>query len=434
PHHPHRLKLLAAYTLLALATLTKGPLAIILALLAILPQRLLTTPPHIHHTTLPTQNSNPPQKKSYQLYQRLYSLTTSLLNKTHLIGILLFLTISLSWFALAYLSMGNQFIHTLWEQNVSRFSGKYTSHLRPLYYYLITLPTDLLPWSIYLPLLYLWIRKKNLSPNTLSLLLWITLTFAFFSASQSKQAKYLMPILPPISILLAQACVELSQQKPTTKWLSLPSWILSTLFLLLGLITLTATYIRPELFQNYGKTKWQKYLPLLQKILSQIYLPSLLFLLLASILIYTLLKQKYVLYFFIATSGILPLKIAIFSTVFPPINPYKSTRNFAKKINEIIPPQTPWCMYGIYRSGFVYYSRRFCTRLDAPHMEDQPNRWQIIQQQLQHFLDKNPNAFVLTLQHFYQQKIPTSLRSQLLPVHQQQVGSKHWILLKNHPP
>ncbi|SPJ32985.1 ArnT family glycosyltransferase [Kushneria phyllosphaerae] len=92
----------------------------------------------------------------------------------------------------------------LWHQSVDRLE-QVADHARPFWWYLPVLPVLLLPWSLWLPALKLWRRHSPATPRRASRLLWCwtLVPLVLFSLVSGKQAHYLMPILPPLALLIA---------------------------------------------------------------------------------------------------------------------------------------------------------------------------------------------------------------------------------------
>jgi 4-amino-4-deoxy-L-arabinose transferase-like glycosyltransferase len=90
------------------------------------------------------------------------------------------------------------------------FAG--SSHPRPFYYYVYQLPIQSLPWIALAPLL-VWAAPRVLGADAGAeerrawrfLVAWVAASFAFFSLSSGKRGLYLLPALPAVALLLADA-------------------------------------------------------------------------------------------------------------------------------------------------------------------------------------------------------------------------------------
>jgi 4-amino-4-deoxy-L-arabinose transferase-like glycosyltransferase len=92
------------------------------------------------------------------------------------------------------------------KQNLGRAVGSW-SHENPFYYYLIEAPWRLLPWSLLLPVAAVsafrrWRRQRD----DLSLfgLLWLVVPVVFFSLMSGKRGRYILPTVPALGLLCAR--------------------------------------------------------------------------------------------------------------------------------------------------------------------------------------------------------------------------------------
>lgn len=135
-------------------------------------------------------------------------------------GLLLFLVLVLPWYIAVQLRNPNFWHFFLFEQNLERFaSNRYQHHQNP-FFYLIVLVLALMPWTVvslralwdafetaraewrvrYLPSRYLGHQRAgDAFPEFLTL--WAIFPVLFFSFSGSKLPGYILPAIPPITIL-----------------------------------------------------------------------------------------------------------------------------------------------------------------------------------------------------------------------------------------
>lgn len=135
-------------------------------------------------------------------------------------GLLLFLALVLPWYIAVQVRNPNFWHFFLFEQNIERFaSGKFQHHQRP-WFYLVVLVLALMPWTV-VALRALWDgfesaraewRVRNNRQRYLGhsragdafpefLVLWAVFIVVFFSFSGSKLPGYILPALPPLTIL-----------------------------------------------------------------------------------------------------------------------------------------------------------------------------------------------------------------------------------------
>jgi 4-amino-4-deoxy-L-arabinose transferase-like glycosyltransferase len=143
-------------------------------------------------------------------------------------GLLLYLVVVVPWYWLVQLRTGNFFQVFLWAHNVERFATPVFRHSRPFWFYLPIMLVALAPWTVLAVAAFVdAIRRsrnvpslttsqqtdqlpatkdrKTFSPAdfNLFLVLWGVLPILFFSFSNSKLPGYILPALPPFAMLLA---------------------------------------------------------------------------------------------------------------------------------------------------------------------------------------------------------------------------------------
>ena len=129
------------------------------------------------------------------------------------------------WYVAAYQQGGDAFLNLVIEENFSRFVGKmsYASHEHNLFYNFLTVFSGYVPYTLLLLLavptairqLRAWERPRNwwqsfkayikgMDEARLFSLLSIVLIFVFYCIPKSKRSTYLMPIYPFLAYFLAE--------------------------------------------------------------------------------------------------------------------------------------------------------------------------------------------------------------------------------------
>lgn len=105
----------------------------------------------------------------------------------------------------------------LWHQSVDRLE-QVADHARPFWWYLPMLPVLLLPWSLWLPALKLSRRNSPATPRKARRLLWVwaLAPLVLFSLVSGKQVHYLMPILPPLALVIAEVLTRSAPEQRRT--------------------------------------------------------------------------------------------------------------------------------------------------------------------------------------------------------------------------
>jgi 4-amino-4-deoxy-L-arabinose transferase-like glycosyltransferase len=184
--------LLVAAAAAALGFLTKGPLALVVPALVVVPVLLI-------------------ERRSFDL--DLVDL---------LLAGMLFAAIATPWYFAMWSEHGVEYVRGFFVgDNFERFATTRFNDPRPWWFYLPVIAGGLLPWA---PLTTVWLgptlqfvtRRRDISTIELRLLLWVALPLVFFTLSIGKQPRYVLPMLPPLAILLAHSILE-----RTREWRSL---------------------------------------------------------------------------------------------------------------------------------------------------------------------------------------------------------------------
>jgi 4-amino-4-deoxy-L-arabinose transferase-like glycosyltransferase len=135
-------------------------------------------------------------------------------------GVLLYFAIVLPWFIAVQHQNPTFFREFFLEHNLERFATNRYQHQQPFYYYLFVVLLATMPWTV-VALRALWdgiqtsvaewrlrhqanAKKKVNRPGDAFpefLVLWAIIPVIFFSFSQSKLPGYILPSIPPITIL-----------------------------------------------------------------------------------------------------------------------------------------------------------------------------------------------------------------------------------------
>ena len=185
----------------------------------------------------------------------------SLLRRTIWVpGILLYLAMVLPWY-IAVTRRNPQFLRVFFlEHNLERFATNLYEHQQPGWFYLIVMLLALMPWTVIAlrALLDAAIESVNewrarLAKNRYVsharwgdafpefLVLWALFPIVFFSLSRSKLPGYILPSLPPLTILTGDYLNRLRQEEKGIR-----PWLLVLHALLAG-VTVTLVLLLPWL-------------------------------------------------------------------------------------------------------------------------------------------------------------------------------------------
>ena len=136
-------------------------------------------------------------------------------------GLLLWAAIVLAWFGPAVWMAGRSYFDALLvDQTLSRYAaGVY--HPKPWYYYFQTLPGTFAPWTLLAPVaVHAAFRRSREEPESRHaravrfLLIWIASTFVFFSLSGGKRTVYLLALAAPLAMLTAHGVLLIRDRWP----------------------------------------------------------------------------------------------------------------------------------------------------------------------------------------------------------------------------
>jgi 4-amino-4-deoxy-L-arabinose transferase-like glycosyltransferase len=174
------------YGLIALGTLAKGPVAVVLAVAVIVLLAVLT--------------------RDLRLVVKTFWVP----------GILLFCAIALPWYVVVQIRNPQFFREFILEHNLARFSSDLYHHREPFWYFLPVTALALVPWTVIVIAACFesirgWWKNRKSDDAQLDLTLqfkmfacsWLVVPVLFFSLSQSKLAGYILPAIPAGGLLLA---------------------------------------------------------------------------------------------------------------------------------------------------------------------------------------------------------------------------------------
>ncbi len=320
-------------------------------------------------------------------------------------GVLLFLIIVGGWVAAAtFVSHGEYgFFSAMNSHVIERYAGG-LHHKQPFYYFIATLPLDFLPWSLFIPasLSFFVSRLKSIErKETAFVLCWFFFIFVFFTFSTEKRNLYILPLFPAISIIVGHCFRAVIDDAfsvpgrlaaafnyflsglffvagfslPMLTWIRAKDYFMPALILGTVIIILTFFAFRTTLKQGWLKGTVLSYVPLflgggvLLPAVSKIFYPGFF---LPAILMGTIcIIGSFALFFENrrAFSVRVPLIIAMTASsfylaavlfAFPIMNDYKSVRKFGETVSstvkEYLKEGERLPIYKSYRSSYVFYS------------------------------------------------------------------------------
>ncbi len=237
------------------------------------------------------------------------------------------------------------------------------SKAAPPWKYLLDLPVDLFPWSIFLPytILYVWRRRRE-DVRMRLLLSWSVPAFIFFSICIGKRDIYLLPIYPVLAIVTARGVLDLAASERIV-WRKRTGYVWGLILLLIAIAAYSVKYTEYSEMWSVGMLGFS----LAALVFSVITFA-------ASIVTDMRHLHKTTAAQFAALALMIPF------LVFPRIDLFKGASGICRPLRELSDAGRDYRLYsiGFAREEYTYYSRHFLT----PVLND------ILPMQLTHDLDE----------------------------------------------
>lgn len=154
----------------------------------------------------------------YIIFTRKWKL---ILEALYIPGILLFFGISIPWFWLVCRDNPDFFHFFFIQEHFLRYATKMHDRYEPFWFFLPMIPAGIMPWTGFLFSLF---SKDSIlrSPadererdSNIYLLLWFGVILLFYSLSDSKLIPYIVPCIPPLTILIG---ADISRMIKNKRW------------------------------------------------------------------------------------------------------------------------------------------------------------------------------------------------------------------------
>ena len=122
-------------------------------------------------------------------------------------GLGLFAAIATPWFVAMELRFPSFLDYFFVVQQFKRFTGGGFNNVEPFWFFPVVLAVMVFPWSPWLVHAFSrsYLRRVRLEPVVLLMWTWLCVVVLFFSWPQSKLVGYVLPALPPLAFLIADA-------------------------------------------------------------------------------------------------------------------------------------------------------------------------------------------------------------------------------------
>ncbi len=273
-------------------------------------------------------------------------------------GLLLWAAIVLAWFGPAVWLAGKSYFDALiLDQTVSRYAEA-TYHPRPWHYYFQTLPGTFAPWTLLAPVaIYAAFRRSRRDPASREaravrfLLVWIASTFVFFSVSGGKRTVYLLALAAPLAMLTAHGVLAIRDGWPRYRAAFLAS--AAAVPLLFGVIVLAAPGAAADLPDG---SLPEGTIASLQAVAAIPLVASLIGLYLAA-------RRRPDLLIACLATGLGLTMSATAVRLLPLGDAFKSARALSVDLVHWAEPGEPYAIYPVPDAAFIFYTGRFAVDL-----------------------------------------------------------------------
>ncbi|MEB3245486.1 MAG: glycosyltransferase family 39 protein [Vampirovibrionales bacterium] len=165
-----------------------------------------------------------------------------------LIGLVCWALVTLPWYWAAYAANGQAFLDALVLHNVTRYGDVVSGHKQIPGFYAIVLLVGFLPWTPYLPAITGWLKKAlNAPAESLNLArsaaIWAVGVFVFYAVAKTQLLTYILPVFPSLAVLLT-LCLQdqriwAQPQGFLPKALKIGAWVLPVLLVIPAILLVT---------------------------------------------------------------------------------------------------------------------------------------------------------------------------------------------------
>jgi len=331
-------------------------------------------------------------------------------------GLLLAAGMLAAWLAPACVAGGEAYMQNiLFQQTFGRMIDSY-SHKGPFYYYLIEFPVDFFPWSLFIPsaAVYFW-KKRAALPGILFPAVWFGGTFLFFSAVSCKRSLYLLPLYPAAALFMAKFWSdavrdEQSGGRPAqSKLFTIPF----SLFCFLLIATAAAGIV--VFSGNF------KFIAPVRNFTGAFY-PTTGVLLAGGILGVRLIKRRggMTSLFWCVSGTVIAVFITIVFFAFPAFNNIKSAKPFCEKIKNIVGPGDK--LVATFKPATFNY---FLHRYPIPVTQDTQELIKIF---------KLPHTIYALVKVRHHENVPEEIMGSTTVLAEQRIGHRRYSLIVNRAP
>ncbi len=131
-------------------------------------------------------------------------------------AVLLFLALVLPWVFAVSREVPDFLQHVVVTETARRLTTTELGRTGPLWYFFAVLPAAALPWSVVAVAGWISTRssRTQLDARTVFLWIWIAVPVIFFTISQSKRPQYVLPLMPAVALLVSSLWTDARDRLP----------------------------------------------------------------------------------------------------------------------------------------------------------------------------------------------------------------------------
>jgi 4-amino-4-deoxy-L-arabinose transferase-like glycosyltransferase len=166
------------------------------------------------------------------------------------LALFVFAIAGLPWYVAMFARHGTAYLQSFFVgDNLERFATTRYNDARAVWYYVPILLGGLLPWTMFLlvlpwrPARAIARRRRALTDVEWRLLIWTALPMLLFTLSIGKQPRYILPVLPPIAIMLGLGIanrIGASGDRAASRELTIATALTVALFALMAVLVYRA--------------------------------------------------------------------------------------------------------------------------------------------------------------------------------------------------
>jgi len=261
-------------------------------------------------------------------------------------GLLMYAIVALPWYVMMYSIHGSAFIDTfLGFHNLTRFTAPEHPEGVLWYYYIPVLILGFFPWTaIMLQSMWNSLTKSRQDFSVLVFLnIWVVVIFVFFSISQTKLVSYILPLYPPLAMIVGWYIDRLwtaSNRQSSNSW-----------GIVLGILSLLFTV---------GMIMGLKTMPVLQ---SGVYMSAGIFIIMAVAVAYFLWRKDIGRAFGVQIIGMGLFAMVLVTVLFPAAAPNFTMKNMAQEFKTQYDGTSPVYVIKFLHPGFSFYTDVYGTEL-----------------------------------------------------------------------